>query len=232
MVRGKSQISPPANYETYFSCSLSVGLFLLLFLSCHTEIWHLNIYLRQLVTFYSLYQATCNGFGLGVWGFSVYGALPLKFQSLGENFCRLEHFHIHKLWHNFDSFPCPCRVMLECLDLFPHFSLAGRCSSWLEFPGGCLGFGKWGKVGETVVGSFIYQCFRWIIVLGRLQIRLDRLLSVVVPFSWLFSVFPTHCRSFLPPPFSCLSVVIGLGGRYKCCCKCIFKCNKIITQLV
>jgi len=39
--------------------------------------------------------------------------------------------------------------------------------------------------------------------------------------------------------FGCISIEllrvelsVGLEARYKCCCKCIFKCNEIITQLV
>lgn len=76
----------------------------------HIEIWLLNIYLRQLVTFYSLYQKggkerTC------VMGF---GALRFprllchwNTKRIGQNFyhASLQYFHIHKLWHHFDSFP-------------------------------------------------------------------------------------------------------------------------------
>lgn len=212
MVRGKSQISPPANYETYFSCSLSVGLFLLLFLPFHIEIWHLNIYLRQLVTFYSLYQATCNGFGLGVWGFSVYGALPLKFQSLGENFCRLEHFHIHKLWHNFDSFPCPCRVMLECLDLFPHFSLAGRCSSWLEFPGVALGLeneAKWGRLlwAHSFINASGGSLF---LVVCRFALT-DCCLSLCLSLGFS-QFFPPTVAPFCRRPFPACLLSLALGA--------------------
>lgn len=61
----------------------------------------------------------------------------------------------------------------------------------------------------------------------RIQLLLPPTAAAVVVIIVVASASsPASLLLPLPLPF------LGLGGRYKCCCKCIFKCNEIITQLV
>lgn len=220
------------NYETYFSWVC---------FPFHMEIWHLNIYLRQLVTFYSLYQRSCNGFGARYfWGFLQ---LPLKFQDVWrKTFVMLSlSLSLCSVFFIFISFGIILTVspfVVECLDLFPHFSYS--CKMFKLIGVSAQGRdGKWGKVVGWLLWahSFINASG------GSLFLLVCRFTLTECCLSFCFLCPFFHPPNFLQPPpsqhhFLCapfclvLSVVIGLGGRYKCFCKCIFKCNKIITQLV